>query len=329
MIDNKKSSIILVLKVLSEYSDEEHFLTHQDIIDKIYSIYGLEFERKSIAYSIDLLIELGYDIIKTRNGVSLYSRLFDLSEAKFLNDAIYSSQAITSKQASTLIKKINSTFSVYNRKDYDYLYKTDEITRTNNNSIFYNINIIEEGIKTKKRISFQYLTYDDNGKPICRNGGFRYIVSPYYLVNNSGRYYLICNYREKYAAISVYRVDYMININIEENWVYKDIKQVTNDDNFNIHKFLKDRIYLFNGKAVDALILINTPDSILFIKDWFGNNGTIFKKDDKLYFSVKCDENSLFYWLIQYGDNFTLIEPTDLLERLKDFYNKQAQRYNQ
>ena len=78
MIDNKKSSIILVLKVLSEYSDEEHFLTHQDIIDKIYSIYGLEFERKSIAYSIDLLMELCYDSIITRNCVILYSRLFDL-----------------------------------------------------------------------------------------------------------------------------------------------------------------------------------------------------------------------------------------------------------
>ena len=76
MIDNKKSSIILVLKVLSEYSDEEHFLTHQDIIDKIYSIYGLEFERKSIAYSIDLLIELGYDIIKTRNRVIISSSYF-------------------------------------------------------------------------------------------------------------------------------------------------------------------------------------------------------------------------------------------------------------
>ena len=36
MIQNKKASIILILKVLEEYSDEDHFLTHQEIIDKIY-----------------------------------------------------------------------------------------------------------------------------------------------------------------------------------------------------------------------------------------------------------------------------------------------------
>lgn len=33
MIENKKASILLILKVLQEYSDEDHFLTQQDIID--------------------------------------------------------------------------------------------------------------------------------------------------------------------------------------------------------------------------------------------------------------------------------------------------------
>ena len=35
MIINKKSSLILILKVLEEYSDEDHLLTQQQIIDKI------------------------------------------------------------------------------------------------------------------------------------------------------------------------------------------------------------------------------------------------------------------------------------------------------
>ena len=42
MIENKKASIILVLNVLKEYSDDDHFLTHQNIIDKIYELYNEE-----------------------------------------------------------------------------------------------------------------------------------------------------------------------------------------------------------------------------------------------------------------------------------------------
>ena len=38
-IDGKKGSLILVLKVLEEYSDNNHYLTQQDIIDKIYETH--------------------------------------------------------------------------------------------------------------------------------------------------------------------------------------------------------------------------------------------------------------------------------------------------
>ena len=58
MIINKKSSLILILKVLEEYSDEDHLLTQQQIIDKISQLYNIDLERKSVSNSISLLIEL-------------------------------------------------------------------------------------------------------------------------------------------------------------------------------------------------------------------------------------------------------------------------------
>lgn len=68
MIENKKASILLILKVLEEYSDEDHFLTQQDIIDKVDELYGIELERKSVAFFISLLQELDYDINKSPRG---------------------------------------------------------------------------------------------------------------------------------------------------------------------------------------------------------------------------------------------------------------------
>ena len=86
----KKAEILYVLKVLEEYSDENHLLTQQDIIDRIYKDYGLLLERKTIGNSLSILTEMGYDINKgDRGGFYLLDRLFNLSEVQYLIDAIF------------------------------------------------------------------------------------------------------------------------------------------------------------------------------------------------------------------------------------------------
>ena len=198
MIENKKASIIMILKVLEEYSDDEHFLTYQDIISHVFQLYNITLERKSVAYSLYLLQELGYEVIKSpKGGVALLTRAFEKCEVQFLIDALLSSKSINGKQAYELADKINSTLSKYQRKDYSYIYKSNQINRSDNNEIFYTLEIIEEAKKLGKRISFEYISYDDNGNRIKRMDGYRYIVSPYYSINSNGRYYLICNYRQK------------------------------------------------------------------------------------------------------------------------------------
>ena len=166
---NKKLSILYVLKVLQEYSDENHLLKQQEIADKIESIYGLKCERKSIANNIDCLIDFGYDIIKTtKNGCYLATRDFEISEVSFLVDAIFSCKSISSKQAKDLAQKLSNMLSFYERKKYNYVYKTDEISRTNNKQIFYNIDTIHRAIEENKQISFIYNKYDIDGNLVPR-----------------------------------------------------------------------------------------------------------------------------------------------------------------
>ena len=188
---DKKLAMFYILKILKEYSDKDHLLKQKDIIDKLHNIYMIDIERKTIASTIDLLIELDYDIKKETKGYYLGERQFDETEIKFLIDAIYSSKIIPAEQAKKLSSKIYSSLSKYNKKDYSYIYKSTEISRSNNKEFFYNIDIITEAIKTKKRIKFNYLTYDNKGKLIERRDGYKYKVSPYFLVNNFGKYYLL------------------------------------------------------------------------------------------------------------------------------------------
>jgi predicted DNA-binding transcriptional regulator YafY len=323
MIENKKASILLILKVLEEYSDEDHFLTQQDIIDKVDELYGIELERKSVAFSISLLQELDYDINKSpRGGYALLSRSFDNSEIRYIVDSLFSSKSISGKQAAELSKKLNSCLSKYQRKDYNFIYKSNEINRTENKELFYTLELIEEAKRRGKRISFQYLTFDENGKPYTKMDGFRYIVSPYYSANSGGRYFLICNYREKYRAITWFRIDYMVNPKIEEEWPIKPIESLKGVKNFDIADYLNDNIYLLDGEVIKATLEIENPNYVQFVIDWFGRNARTYKKENKLYADIKCNESALFYWYMQYSECVTIVSPQSLIDRVK----KEAER---
>ena len=328
MIQNKKASIVLILKTLEEYSDEEHFLTHKQIIDYVYQEYNIELERKSVAYSLNLLIELGYDIVKSpKGGYALFSRLFDKSEITFLSDSIFSSKVITGKNATSLCKKINSVLSKYERKDYSYIYKSEEINRTNNKEIFYNIELIHEAIVNKKRIRFQYISYDENGNAIPRMNGYYFKVSPYFLVNNFGHYYLLANYREKYKPMQVYRLDYIINIEILNDDKYKNLKDIDKLKNFKIYQYLNEHIYLFGSEVLDTTLEILNPYAIQYIYDWFGTNIKIDKIDNKLITKIKCSEDAMLYWILQYGKNFKVLEPKSLVDRIKSYHEEEMRKY--
>lgn len=330
MLPNKKSSILLVLRTLEEYTDEEHYLTQQEIADKIYQAYNIELERKSIGSSLSLLEELDYDIAKgPKGGFALLSRTFDETEATYLIDALFSSKSIDSKQAKKISEEISSCFSKYQRKDFSYLYKTSEINRTTNKQIMYNISVIHEAMKLGKRVGFQYLGYDKEGNLEERMNGYQYIVSPYYLVNNFGRYFLLCNYREKYRPIQIFRIDQIINPVIKDDWPIKKLESLKDaPKDFSITKYINDHIYMFDGETVDAELELLGDWAISILKDWFGDNAFIMTKNDKIFARIKCNETALYYWLMQYSDCAILISPNHLKERVIKNLKESLERYS-
>ena len=329
MLPNKKSSILLVLKVLEEYTDEEHYLTQQEIADKIYQVYDIELERKSVGSSLSMLEELDYEIDKgPKGGFALLSRTFDQTEASYLIDAIFSSRSIDGRQAKKIADQVSSCFSKYQRKDYSYIYKSSEINRTDNKQVLYNISVIHEAMKQGKRVGFQYLAYDAEGNQTVRRDGYEFIVSPYYLINNFGRYYLLCNYREKYRALQTFRIDYMVNIQIKDDWPIKNMKDLEEGlKDFSISKYLNDHIYMFGGDVIEAELELDGDWGILIVKDWFGENAKLSHKDGKAYIKVKCNEMALYYWIMQYSDCVKVISPASLVEKTKEGLQKALERY--
>ena len=77
--NNQKLKLLYILKFLQENTDENHIAHAEDI--KLYLLnHGIAAERKSIYSDISILIDFGYDIIKSNGsgGGWTYYMLFFL-----------------------------------------------------------------------------------------------------------------------------------------------------------------------------------------------------------------------------------------------------------
>ena len=311
MESKKKLSVLYVLEVLKKFTDENHILTQQEIIDKTLKCFNLKLDRKTISSNIDDLIDFGFDIIKTSKGTFLCSREFEEGEIRFLIDAVFSSKVISSKYAQDLAKKISSFLSCYKQTDYNYILKSSDVSRSNNKQLFYNIEIIGKAINENKKIEFTYF----KNAYLNNNNTKKFKVSPYFLVNNHSSYYLVCNY-EKYENLANYRLEYIKDIKIiNEN--AKDINSLnSSQEKFDIAKYVNENIYMHSGDSVLVKLKLENESAINDCIDWFGDNIKINKVNDEIFAEVVVNENAIVYWALQYGSKVEVIEPLSVREKI-------------
>ena len=328
----KKYALYRIYQILNDYSDENHHIKHSEIVEKLNSVYDLEVERKLVRESIDdinfLGSNMGVEIYSQKgNGAYMIGRPFEKSEITFLIDAIFSSRCIGQKQAIDLTKKLQNFLSVYDRKSYKYITKSGEINRTDNKSVFYNIDVLLEAIEKGKKIKFNYNRFYFDTLQNEKKKNRQLVASPYYLVNNQGKYYLVCN-NNYFDDIANYRVERMSNIEILDEDV-KPLETIKGCKNFDIAKYANDNIYMFSADYVDARVRIDNEYAVSYVQDWFGNNAKIYKdqNDNNVYANIHSNEQALIYWCLQYGENIELIEPKTTREKIKEILNNMQRKY--
>jgi hypothetical protein len=88
-----KTNILCILRILQEYSDEDHILPMRGIIAKMKAIYDVSIDRRTVYGMVEALNLLDFDISTyEENGVGYYlrTRIFEPSEVRLLTDRIYS-----------------------------------------------------------------------------------------------------------------------------------------------------------------------------------------------------------------------------------------------
>ena len=120
-MEEKKTSILAVYKVLEEFSDENHPLTRAEITDLIKKLYNITIDRRTLYRNIEMLINFGYDISdynENKIGYYLKDRLFQHSEVLLLCNAVHASHFIPNKDSKDLVNTLLSCQSRYKRNDY-------------------------------------------------------------------------------------------------------------------------------------------------------------------------------------------------------------------
>ena len=155
----QKLKLFYLRDFLLRSSDEEHRLTIRDMIAHLAS-HDISAERKSLYSDLNLLQEYGMDIVRTPKGYYVGSRGFELPELKLLVDSVQSSKFITHKKTASLIKKIETLASVHSAQLLHRQVFVKNRIKTMNESIYYNVDEIHNGISNNRKIRFLYFEYN-------------------------------------------------------------------------------------------------------------------------------------------------------------------------
>ena len=322
---NKKMLNMLILDILREYTDENHSLTQQDVIRLLKQNFGMECDRRSVKNNILSLKDMDYDI-SMEHGYRLLSREFDDAELRILIDSVLFSKSISTKQAKGLIEKIRALSSRFFNAKVSHVSNLPELNRTINKQAMYSLDKINDAISSKKQISFIYNTVGTDFK-LHPKREREYVVNPYQIVANNGRFYLICNY-DKYYNVSHYRIDRMTDVRMLDHKM-KPMSEVPElAHGLNLPKHMAEHLYMFSGESEDVTML---ADAFLMddLVDWFGKDFRILeKKEDKLKIRVRANSKAMRFWALQYGPYVEVLSPETLRKQLSVDARAMAEKYS-
>ena len=177
--------------MLYEQTDEDHYLTIAQIMEQLEKEYGISTSRGTVGDDIKALQELGIEIEvvpSTQKRFSLICRKFDLPELKTLIDAVESARFIPKKKSAALVEKLGSLTSQHNTEKLVRNVDVENRLKADNEKIYYIMETLNDAINARKKVSFQYFTYNVRKEQKLKYDGYTYVFSPYKLIWN-GDYY--------------------------------------------------------------------------------------------------------------------------------------------
>ena len=311
---NNKSRILFLYNYLYNHTDDEHTLTTQDLL-RILDENGFQANRATLKKDINLLIDCGYDIIAEKEGkFNTYhygAREFDFIQLQMLVDAVSSARFLSDKKSQELIERLSTFASAFQKEKLQARIQATDCVRSDNPNVFIISDKITSAIDSDKMIEFQYYDYTGGKEKVLRNEGEIYKVSPYALVWNDDRYYML-GYSDKRKKPVAFRVDRMCLPTILDQERYMDSE-------FTVEKYMNHVLRMFSGDRCH--VVLECEDRLMQnVIDQFGNGIPVEDLEGSTFRTTVDVEISppFFSWVFQFEGDIRIISP----EEVKTEYRK-------
>ena len=240
-----------------------------------------------------------------------------------LIDGVLASKYITARHSKELIEKLCSLSNKYFRSHVKNIWSVNEWSKTDNQALFYNIEIVDTAIEQGKQIAFSYNKYGAD-KKLHKTSDQR--ATPYQMILRNQRYYLIaCN--EKWKNLGHYRLDRITDIRLTDEPATPLRSLPGHESGIDYKEYATSLPYMFTDKPEHVEFLAD-PAIIDQIVDWFGDNARIEQSGDKLKVSVKVSPMAMEYWAMQYLNFGEILSPSSLRTRIAANLEAARGKYN-
>jgi len=320
---NQKLKIMYLMKILMEYTDEDHDITLAEIVEKL-NAYGVTAERKSLYSDIENLRIYGMEIEGIQYDRTFHykvvNRQFELAELKLLVDSVQSAKFITERKSKDLIEKIEGYASKYEADKLNRQVNVTGRVKTQNKRVYYSVDAIHEAISDNKQITFQYFSWSVDKKMELRHEGAFYSVSPWALCWDDEKYYLI-GYDNTEGKIKHFRVDKMTNTEV----VNEKRKGKSEFSKINMSEYSNKMFGMFEGETQNVRLRCENALANIMI-DRFGSDVPIIKVDDEHFeMVVKVSVSKLFLGWVMSIPGLKIVSPESTVQLMKD----EIQRLNE
>lgn len=331
-----------ILEVLRQYSDENHRLSQNDIVELLERDFDLQIDRKSVKRNITGLLEMGYPIefketlrmYPNKNGEMEESyilsdfyleRDFTDAELRLLIDSLLFSKHVPHNQCMELVHKLEGLSNRYFKSRVRFI-STLPVGASKNSQLFYTIEVLDEAIANSKQVAFVCNEFGTD-KKLHPKRDREYIVNPYQMAATHGLYYLIGNY-DKYNNITNYRLDRITNIRLLDTPA-KPIREVDGMANgFYLPKHMAEHLYMFSGESIPVTFQIDKA-ILNDVMDWFGSEITFFDETEHTVTArAVVNWSAMRYWAQQYGRHAKVLSPADLVQAVKEDLRFALEQYD-
>ena len=313
-IDSKLRPLYL-LRILKERTDENHTLTTAQLCEILSKEYGVEAFRTTIKADIQALQYAGFSvqlIRSTQNQYNYIERDFDIPELKLLLDAVMSSKFITKTKSDQLAAKLIELAGPYRGMELKRNLLVDGRIKQENEQIYLIVDIINDAINRKKKISFQKAEFNVKKDRVLHNNGEVYVFSPYSLVWD-GDFYYVVGYSDKYKSVGSHRVD-----RIYKRPEMLEVNAVPPPAGFDINDYINTmfRMYDASREKVELQVDNRLMDAII---DKFGPSVTTYACDQTSFrVEANVSVGTTFYnWVFGFAGQVKIRKPDSVKEEYK------------